>query len=168
MGKIFRRIIVAVAAGALSSCSIAPVKPGLPIQSAGTSMFRTYSQEGKPVSVTDVLAELRKTEASQVRGSRAETLYWASMVPASIGGYCLGTGIAGSRLSTEARNTNLGIGLGLLAIAFTGAYYSDLAAQDALEIYNSQAAKKKSTLRKPSPQISMIEGGMSLALKWSY
>ncbi|MBX9767169.1 MAG: hypothetical protein K2X47_07855 [Bdellovibrionales bacterium] len=152
------------------SCTSVLVRPGVPIEARGTSFLtRTYAQDGTFVATGSVFSELASNPKTAHLGSTTNTLFWTSGLLAGAGGYCVGYSLFSSKMSSEEKNKMLLGGIGLIGLSAIATYYLDQYATEALEIYNSNASKKKSKLQAPKTQISMLDSGrgLGISLAWS-
>lgn len=147
------------------------VKPGVPIEARGGSFLtRSYVQDGTTIAYGSILSELAKNPKSASMGSKANTLFWLSNIPAGFGGYAIGTSLWGFNVSSEERKKMLLGGVGLIGLSLLAVFYADDYANEAIELYNSSTGKKESKIQSPKTQISLLDSGRGLgfSLDWIF
>jgi hypothetical protein len=146
---------------ALTGCATSqPFHDGAPVERSGFFIARTYTQEGKPLSTSDLYDQLEKNEDAGESASAGHLWYYSALVTGGIGGYFIVYNLT-NRADSGEKQTGVGIGAGFLALSLISAYMADYGLRRAVDIYNQKltpAAAAKETGLRWTPTFSLANG----------
>jgi len=114
------------------------MRPGKGIETKGSFLTRSYSQDGKTLDIMDMFDKMGKIKASADKINTGKMLYYGSLGGAAVGGFYLGQGLASSSGSS-----NVTTGAVIIGISAGVLYFADKYINEGVDLYNSSVGYRK-------------------------
>jgi hypothetical protein len=123
---------------ALTGCSaMQPFRDEVRVERSSFFLARSYTQDGKVLSISDLYDQLEKNEDAAEYASAGHLWYYGAIVTGGIGGYFVGYNLA-NRAETSEKQTGLTLGGGFLLVSLFSAFMADRDLNRAVDTYNQK------------------------------